>query len=247
MSEAPVDEKLAHIARRLRRIALCAELDDAALADVAGLAWPLVYARGAQLHEPARAAGSIYLIAEGRLRLYREALTGRPVTLDLVGEGEVFRFLAREPDGTPTSVAEVVSQRAVLYRFPGPALLEVLAAQPPALLRLVAELARALTRVYDDKAEVGLYDVETRLARALVRLAAGGVDTGGDAGYVGATHEELGWHINAAREDVTRYMRRFARLGLIATEPHRHGIVVRDDLHRYAAQRASRQRMPGGS
>jgi len=109
MSEAPVDEKLAHIARRLRQVALCAELDDAALADVARLVRPLAYARGAQLHEPARAAGSIYLIAEGRLRLYREAPTGRQVTLDLVGEGEVFRFLAREPDGTPTSVAEVVS------------------------------------------------------------------------------------------------------------------------------------------
>ncbi len=244
MPEAPVDEKLAHIARRLRRVALCAELDDGTLADVARLARPLVYAHGAHLHEPARAAGSIYLIVEGWWRLYRASPAGRQVTLDLVGEGEIFRFLAREPDGTPTSIAEVVSQRAVLYRFSGPALLEVLAAQPPALLRLVAELARTLTRVYDDKAEMGLYDVETRLARRLVRLAAEDLD---GKGYVSATHEELGWHINAAREDVTRYVRRFARLGLIATEPHRHGLVVRDDLHAYAARRASRQRPQGNS
>ncbi len=225
MSEAPVDEKLAHIARRLRRVALCAELDDVALADVARLARPLVYARGAQLHEPARAAGSIYLIAEGRLRLYREALTGRQVTLDLVGEGEVFRFLAREPDGTPTSVAEVVSQCAVLYRFPGPALLEVLAAQPPALLRLVAELARALARVYDDKAEVGLYDVETRLARLLVRLATEGPEVGRP---IELTHRELAWQVETRREEVTRLLRKFACAGLIATHPHHNGIVVRD-------------------
>ncbi len=118
MSGALSDEKLAHIARRLRRVALCAELDDAALADVARLARPLVYARGAQLHEPARAAGSIYLIAEGRLRLYRVSPTGRQVTLDLVGEGEVFRFLARDADGTPTSVAEVVSRRAEIDTSP---------------------------------------------------------------------------------------------------------------------------------
>ncbi len=225
MSEAPVDEKLAHIARRLRRVALCAELDDVALADVARLARPLVYARGAQLHEPARAAGSIYLIAEGRLRLYREALTGRQVTLDLVGEGEVFRFLAREPDGTPTSVAEVVSQCAVLYRFPGPALLEVLAAQPPALLRLVAELVRALARVYDDKAEVGLYDVETRLARLLVRLATEEPEVGRP---IELTHRELAWRAETRREEVTRLLRKFACAGLIATHPHRNGIVVRD-------------------
>jgi len=244
MSEAPVDEKLAHIARWLRGVALCAELDDAALADVARLARPLVYPRGAQINEPVTAVGSIYAIAEGRLRLYRVSPTGRQVTLDLVGEGEVFRFLARDADGTPTSVAEVVSRRAEIYRFPGPRLLEVLAAHPNAPLRLVAALARTLTRLYDDKAEVGLYDVETRLARALVRLAA--KDPGG-TGYVGATHEELGWYITAAREDVTRYMRRFARLGLIATEPHRHGLVVRDGLHEYAARRASRQRTQGDS
>ncbi len=244
MSGALSDEKLAHIARRLRRVALCAELDDAALADVARLARPLVYARGAQLHEPARAAGSIYLIAEGCLRLYRVLPTGRQVTLDLVGAGDVFRFLTRDADDAPISVAEVVSRRAEVYRCPGPLLIAILAAHPDALLRLVAELARTLTRAYDDKAEMGLYDVETRLARRLVRLAAEDLD---DKGYVGATHEELGWHINAAREDVTRYVRRFARLGLIATEPHRHGLVVRDGLHAYTARRASGQRPQGNS
>jgi len=239
MSEAPSDEKLAHIARRLRRVALCADLDDAALTGVGRLARPLAYQHGAQLHEPAPAAGSIYLIVEGCLRLYRASPTGRQVTLDLVGAGEIFRFLARDMDGSPTSVADIVSQRAEVYRCPGPPLIATLAAYPDALLHLVAELARTLTWVYDAQAELVLYAVETRLARVLVRLAA---ENPNGMGYVGATHEELGWHINAAREDVTRYVRRFARLGLIATEPHRRGIVVRDGLHEYAAWRASRQR-----
>ncbi len=248
MSDAPSDEeKLARVARALRRVAVFRDLDDDMRAQVAGLARPLVYARGPHLDEPVAAAGSIYLIAEGHLRLYREAPTGRQVTLDLLGAGEFFRFLVREPNGGLVSIAEAMGGRTVLYRFPGADLLAVLAASPDAQARLGAELARALARAYDDMAEVVLYDVETRLARALVRLAAEGVDTGGDAGYVGATHEELGWHINAAREDVTRYVRRFARLGLIATEPHRRGLVVRDGLHEYATRRASGQRTHGES
>ncbi len=110
--------------------------------------------------------------------------------------------------------------------------------------RLGAVLARTLARAYDAMTELVLYDVETRLARTLVRLAA--EETDGER-YVGATHAELGWRINAVREDVSRYLRRFARLGLIATEPHRRGLVVRDGLHEYAARRASRQRIHGDS
>jgi len=250
MSDASSDEeRLVRIVRALHRVAVFRDLDDDTRAHVAGLARPLALPRGAPLDEPPAAAGSIYLIAEGRLRLYREAPMGRQVTLDLLGAGAFFRFLVREADGGLVSVAEAMGGRAALYRFPGAGLLAALAASPTAQARLGAELARALARAYDDMTEVVLYDVETRLARALLRLAAGaeGANTGGAGRYVGATHEELGWHINAAWEDITRYMRRFARLRLIATEPHRHGIVVRDDLHRYAAQRVTRQRIQGDS
>jgi len=247
MSDAPSNEKrLARVTRALRRVAVFRDLDDDTLAQVAGLARPLALPRGAQLHEPAAAAGSIYLIAEGRLRLYREAPTGCQVTLDLVASGEFFRFLARAADGGLASVAEAVGGRTVLYRFPGDRLLAILAVSPKARACLGAGLARALTRAYDAMTELVLYDAETRLARLLLRLAAEagvpGADSGGDAGYVGAAHEELAWRIGATREVVTHYARHFAVLGLIATERGRHGIVVRATLTAYAQRLASRQR-----
>ena len=245
MAEAPSDDgKLARVARALRQFAVFDDLDDAALASVARLAQPVPLPRGARLDEPAAAVGSIYLIVEGRLRLYREAPAGRQVTLDLLDTGDLFRFIVRAADGSLASVAQSAGGRAALYRFPGPRLLEILAAYPPVQARLGAVLARTLARAYDAMTELVLYDVETRLARTLVRLAA--EETDGER-YVGATHAELGWRINAVREDISRYLRRFARLGLIATEPHRRGLVVRDGLHEYAARRASRQRIHGDS
>jgi len=163
-----------------------------------------------------------------------------------VASGEFFRFLARASDGGLASVAEVVGGRTVLYRFPGDRLLAILAASPEAQARLGAGLARALTRAYDALTELVLYDAETRLARRLLRLAAeagaGSADGGGDAGYVGATHEELAWRIGTTREVVTHYTRHFAVLGLIATERGHHGIVVRAALVDYAERLASRQR-----
>lgn len=245
MSETSSDERgLPPAARALRRFALFDDLGDAALADVAALARPLALPRGAPLAEPAGALASIYLVAEGRLRLYREAPTARQVTLALLGAGDPFRFLVRAPDGGLASVAEAVGGPAALYRFPGPRLLEILAAHPAVQARFGAALARTLAHAYDALTELVLYDVETRLARVLLRLAAEGVGAGGadTGGYVGMTHEELGWRVNATRESVSRHLRRFAHLGLIATEPHRHGLVVRTGLRGYAARQAARPR-----
>ena len=235
------EQKTARVARRLRQAALFGGLDDEALARVARLAHPLACQRGDGLNEPARAAGSIYLIVEGRLRVYQQSPAGREVTLDLLGPGEAFHFLAREPDGAPTSVAEVLVQRTELYRFPGPALLEALAAHPAAARRLAAECERTLAQAHAALAEVVLYDVETRLARRLVRLAGEGAGGTGE-GYVDETHEELAWRVNASRVDVSHLVRHFALLELIETELHHHGIVVRPGLAAHARYLASRQR-----
>ncbi len=71
------EQKTARVVRHLRQAALFGSLDDEALARVARLARPLAYQRGAQLNEPARAAGSVYLIMKGRLRVYQQSLAGR--------------------------------------------------------------------------------------------------------------------------------------------------------------------------
>lgn len=140
----------------------------------------------------------------------------------------------------------MLTPRVEFYRFPGPALLEALSAHSHVLSHIVAESDRKLAQAHAALTEVVLYDVETRLARLLVRLVAGNTPGARDAGgadegrYVAATH--LPWRINASREDVSRYVRHFAYLGLIATELHRHGIVVRDGLVAYAQQLALRRR-----
>ncbi len=235
------EQKTARIARHLHQAALFGGLDDEALAGVARLARALAYQRGAQLNEPATAAGSIYVVVEGRLRVYQQSPTDREVTLGLMEPGEAFRFLAREPHGAPTSVAKALAPRTAIYRFPGPALLEALTAHPAAALRLVAECERTLALAHASLVEVVLYDVETRLARLLVRLAGEEANSRGE-GYVGVTHEELAWRVNASRVEVSRLVRHFTLLELVETDLHHHGILVRPSLADHARYLASRQR-----
>ena len=236
------EPKTVRAARHLRQAAIFAGLNDAALESVARLAHPLVYrVRGAHLNEPAALAGSVYLIAEGRLRVYQQSPPGREVTLALLEPGEAFRFLAREPDGAPTSVAEAVAACTRLYRFPCPALLEALDAHPGAARRLAAEGERLLARAHTALVEVVLYDVEPRLARLLVRLAEKDA-AGGGTGYVGLTHEELAWRVNASRVEVTHLVRHFALLEMVETRLHHSGVLVRPALVDHARYLVSRWR-----
>ncbi len=70
------EQKMARVERHLRQAAIFGGLGDEALARVARLAHPLACQRGDGLNEPAALSGSVYLIAEGRLRVYQQSLPG---------------------------------------------------------------------------------------------------------------------------------------------------------------------------
>jgi len=212
-----------HATRDLRQVAIFSDIDDATLVRVACVAHRQTYQRGRLLVEAAGYAGAIHAIMRGRIHFYRRSPWRKEVTLDVMRAGEIFKLLAPDADGTPGGVAEALDSPTVVYHIPTPPLLEALTPSPHMLLRLLDETERKIARLYDAEAELVLYDAEARLARLLVRLAARD-----ETRRVEETQQELGWLINASREEVNKFLRHFASLGLIDERAHRRGTVVRD-------------------
>ncbi len=77
--------------------------------------------------------------------------------------------------------------------------------------------------------ELAFYEIKTRLARTLVRLALSSEEL-----IVSATHAELAAMIGTRQEEVTKLLGRFRALGLVASAPHRRGFRVLD-LERLAS------------
>jgi CRP-like cAMP-binding protein len=73
------------------------------------------------------------------------------------------------------------------------------------------------------------YEIKTRLARTLVRLALSSQEQ-----IVSATHAELAAMIGTRQEEVTKLLYHFRALGLVASVPHRPGLRVLD-LERLAS------------
>jgi len=84
-------------------------------------------------------------------------------------------------------------------------------------------IARQLGESYRIIEELAFYEIKTRLARTLVRLALSSEEL-----IVSATHAELAAMIGTRQEEVTKLLGHFRALGLVASAPHRPGLRVLD-------------------
>jgi CRP-like cAMP-binding protein len=207
----------------LDRIALFRGLDPDVRAEIAAGARTRTYHRGELLAPGERIQDAAFLVARGRLRLLRVGSGGGEVTIEVVRVGEPFWLPAPDGGGAPKSLAQALSDGTVVLRLPGPDVLRLVVASPERATALLEILQRRLGEAYDRIEDLALYDVRTRLAHALARIAPGGPPQ-----IVAATHEELAAVVGSTRERVTKELRHLRAGALITYRPHRRGITILD-------------------
>ena len=161
---------------------------------------------GQDFYRPEKHDSGLFLILEGRVRVYAATPSGKETTLELLGGGTVLwarRFEALQAHAVGVRAAEpsVVAfmDRDSLDRF--------ILAHPEVGLRMMDLLAERLGSTSERMAEVANKEVASRLASQILRLLEGEgvVDPGGGHRLPTAyTHEELGAMIGAGRVAVTR-------------------------------------------
>ncbi|WP_407491821.1 Crp/Fnr family transcriptional regulator [Pseudooceanicola sp. MF1-13] len=181
---------------------------------------PLICDRGDVLFSPGSPCTGFVVLEEGTIRVSLTAANGREVVLYRVEPGQVclqtFGCLMDGRDYSAEGVAETPVRGAIV--------------PPGEFRRRMAEdtgfrdrvLAAISTRFHDFERlveDVALTGFDTRLARALLRLAKGG-DT------VNATHERLAAETASGRAFVSRRLAEFQRNGLV--EVTRGAVHLRD-------------------
>lgn len=168
---------------------------------------PDIHLEGGQdFYRPELHDSGLFLIKEGRVRVYATTPLGKEVTLELLGSGTVLwarRFEALQAHDVRVQAAEpgVVAfmNRDDLDRF--------VLGNPEVGLRMMDLLAERLGSTSERMAEVANKEVSSRLASQILRLleSEGMVDPEGGFRLPSAyTHEELGAMIGAGRVAVTR-------------------------------------------
>jgi len=172
-------------------------------------------------------AEELYLLDQGRVRLFNNSAQGRSLTLSVVEAGDIFGETALYPDQHRASYAQALSD-GFLYAIPRRWLERLLADNPAMALQIMENLGRRLQAVERRLGDLVFKSVPERLAALLVDMA-------GPAGQRGLgptplphryTHQQLADMINTHRETVTKVFNRFRDDRLL--EFDRHSIVLLD-------------------
>lgn len=214
MSLSPVDV--------LRRVPLFQGLPDSELQAFADLTRERNYPKGSVIFFENDRGDSLYLVAEGQVKVVLIGEDGREVILSILGKGSFFGEMALIDDA-PRSAHVISMDDARVLTLRREDFQARLRANPEVSIGLLKELSRRLRRADEKIGSLVLLDVNGRVADLLLRAAD---EEGGDLIRRKMTHHTIAQMIGSSRETVSRTMREFVESGYI--DVTRKDITIRN-------------------
>lgn len=129
------------------------------------------YSKGVEIFIQGDSCAGFYVVAEGSVKVYRVSLSGRERILAIVRPGQSFGEAALFSSTDFPASAAALEDTLVLY-LDGRELISLLEERPDASMAMLAGLSQWLRRMVNLLEDTALTEVDTRLARYLLRLAA---------------------------------------------------------------------------
>ena len=215
---------------RIAQVPLLAGLSAAETGALASVAVEKKFEAGRVLFHEGEKCQGMYLILDGRVRVFKTSPSGREITLAV--------------ETAPSPVAEVPLFDGGAYPASVAALEPVTAAfictgdfqrvcreHPEVSLKMLAAAGRRLRQLVSLIELVTFGSVRQRLAVALLEM---GEQAGGDAFALSLTHQDLASRLGTVREVVSRNISRFQAEGLIRITDRMVHIVDVSGLRREA-------------
>ncbi|MCB5175860.1 Crp/Fnr family transcriptional regulator [Microvirga lenta] len=160
------------------------------------------------------AGDALYAVRRGQIRIGTGLASGRRLTLNLLGPGDVFGEVALL-DGRPRTADAVATEPTELYVVRRRDFLDLLATKPDVAVRIIEFLCERIRWMSGQMEERALLPLPIRLAHRLVALSE---DYGCD---LHVSQEELAIFIGATRESVNRQLQTWRRQGLVELSRNR--------------------------
>jgi CRP/FNR family transcriptional regulator, dissimilatory nitrate respiration regulator len=202
----------------LKRIALFEGVSSADLTVIQSYLHEKTFAKGEVILSEGAPCEKIFIVASGRIKLYRTTDAGKEQILEMLGPGDTCACHPGTGEWLCNTTAEAAAPSTVWF----------LSRERYAhLVQHHAKISLALNRIFADKLrclgslieEVSLKDVQKRLVKFILDMAVENTAKK-ETLFIPFTREELAQRIGAARETVTRHLQELKRENLIDIQPH---------------------------
>ncbi len=209
----------------LQTIPLFSGLGEAELAEIAKHAVTRSYPKNTVIINEGDHSDSLYVIQQGRVKVYLSDEQGKEVVLNSQGPGEYFGELALLDDAA-RSASVITLERCTFCILTKDVFHTLLADNPRIAISLIKDLAGRVRLLTDNVKSLALLDVYGRVAKTLLGLAT----PQGDRLVIEdkLTQQDIADRVGASREMVSRILKDLATGGYIHME-QRH-IVINDRL-----------------
>lgn len=200
----------------LRKVTLFSQVSDEALDAVARRTVIRPLPRGRPLFRRGDPCQGLYVVVEGRVRVYRGSSDGREQTLHLQGPGQTIAEVPLFDGGPYPASARAEEDSRILY-LPLADFQWLYRHHPEVADSVIRELGRRLRRMVQLVEKISLRDVPSRVALTLLEYAERQPSTSPDGAFeLPRTQEELAAELATTRESVARALSRMRREGVIS-------------------------------
>jgi CRP/FNR family cyclic AMP-dependent transcriptional regulator len=169
------------------------------------------------VHEDDR-SDSLYILLEGRVKIYGSSPNGREIVYNTHGPGEYFGEMTL--DGGPRSASVMTLEPCECIVVPGAEVREFLATHPDFAMHLIVKLIGLVRRSTHNVKRLALEDVYSRVARLLDELAVpmeGGAP-GDRIVTERLTQQDIADRVGSSREMVSRIFTQLTQGGYVVLE-----------------------------
>lgn len=179
-----------------------------AIAQIAALCTSRTLQDGETLFLKGDPGDALYGVRRGQIAITTTTDSGRQLTLNILGPGDVFGEIALL-DGHPRSADALASGPVELFVIRRSDFQNMLRQQPEITTKIIELLCERLRASSERLEEASLLSLKSRLARRLLKLA----DDFGEEIVI--TQEDLSVLAGAGRETVNRQLQKWQRSGIV--------------------------------
>jgi CRP/FNR family transcriptional regulator, cyclic AMP receptor protein len=193
--------------------------------------------RGTNIFAKGDPGTSLFAIGAGTVRISVPSVEGKDAVFNVLGKGCIFGEIALL-DGHPRTADATAVTDCALYVIERRDFLPVMREEPEIALRLIEILCSRLRRTTEQAEEVMFLDLQSRLAKALMRLVDS--DTAGiRERKISITQKDLGYIIGMSRESTNKQLRLWEDKKWVRLERNAVVILAIDPLAKIAEGRGN--------